>query len=74
MLLLFGAFSYLVVDVFVSISLQLCDVTKTTTTTEAACLSAVVVDGVWGKMKSHPRMSHNVCIRSANFILEDEDS
>ena len=47
MLLLFGAFSYLVVDVFVSISLQLCDVTKTTTTTEAAGLSAVVVvDGV----------------------------
>ena len=46
MLLLFGAFSYLIVDVFVSISLQLCDVTKTTTTTEAAGLSAVVVDGV----------------------------
>ena len=46
MLLLFGAFSYLVVDVFVSISLQLCDVTKTTTTTEAAGPSAMVVDGV----------------------------
>ena len=67
MLLLFGAFSYLVVDVFVSISLQLCDVTKTTTTTEVAGLRWWMV---WGKMTSHPRMSLNVCLKSAHLMNE----